>query len=280
MIADLSMREAIRWLGKELEGAGFRAWDATEDGVHYRRVTEGAGWCSPAGCWPESWPPGALGCLRVFWHPDPAYQRDYRNKTIPAGAAEHWQASTEALLAALHGLGLGAALTGPPRTPDRHSSADLLVWEPGPETPSEWPPPGAWEGVPPTRPNFVDGWRGWKDPGPGDEVGRVLRGLTRRREAEGRTETGRVSVGDHDSVLWPPGAHACARVLWHPDKEYARAVDGSLTAAAFEYWCEGTRQLQDDLTTFGYQSRTAWTHPAAVRDFAVVVAWRGERPSS
>ncbi|MFD7828454.1 hypothetical protein [Kitasatospora sp. NPDC059803] len=280
MIAELSMHDAVRWLGRELGGAGFRAWDVKEDGVRYTRVTEGIGWCQPAGAGTESWPPGALGCLRVFWYPDPVYQRDYRKKTIPAGAAEHWQTSTEALLAVLHGLGLGAARTGPPRTPDRHSFAALLVWEPGPDTPAEWPPPGAWEGVPPTRPNFVDGWPGWKDRGPGDEVSWALRDLARQREAEGRTKTGRVSVADHDGVLWPPGAHACACVHWHPDKEHVRAADGSLSAAAFEHWCEGTSRLQDDLAALGYESRTAWTHPAEVRDFAVVLAWRGARSSS
>ncbi|MGA5822170.1 hypothetical protein ACPC54_30425 [Kitasatospora sp. NPDC094028] len=280
MIAELSMRDAVRWLSKELEGAGFRAWDATEDGVHYTRTTEGTGWCQPAGAGPESWPPGALGCLRVFWHPDPAYQRDHRKKTIPAGAAKHWQASTEALLAVLHGLGLGAAMTGPPRTPDRHSSADLLVWEPGPDTPAEWPPPGAWAGVPPIRPNFVDGWHRWNDPSPEDEVGRALRDLTRQRESEGGTEIGRVVVGEQDGVLWPPGAHACARVHWHPDKEHARAADGSLAAAAFEHWHEGVGRLQEDLAVLGYQSCTAWTHPVAGKDFAVVLAWRVERPSS
>ncbi|MFF4926084.1 hypothetical protein ACFY4B_36395 [Kitasatospora sp. NPDC001261] len=279
MIADLSMNDAMRWLNKELATAGFRAWEVVKDG-RYRQVTEGTGWCQAAGVWPECWPPGVLGCLRVIWTPDPAYQRDDRTGRIPAGAAEHWQESTGALLAAVRALGLGAALTGPHRTPERFTSAELLVWEPGLETPAEWPPPGAWEGVPPTRPNWVDGWHRWGSD-PREELAWALRQVRKARKAEGRRTIGKVSAGDLDGVLWPPGAHARARVLWHPEPPHERGAGGLLPEAAATHWHDGIAQLRDDLTSLGYQSRTAWGHRAARRtNFAVVLAWRGALPAA
>ncbi|WP_369185825.1 hypothetical protein [Streptomyces sp. Y1] len=281
MIAELSLYEGIRWLGKALSAAGFRSWDVTDDGLHYRQVTEGVGWSQPAGVRPEAWPPGALGCLRVSWIPDPAYQRDCRTGHVPSGAAEHWQASTKALLGVLRELGLGAAVTGPPRTAETHTSAELLVWQPGPDTPAQWSPPGAWAGVPPTRPNHVDGWPRWNEPDPCREVADALRVRARKREVEGQPAIGSVSVRDQDGVLWPPGAHACVCALWCLAEGHRRDASGPRSAASQLHWHGGIGQLQDDLSALGYQSRTAWEHHAATREgFARVLVWRGARPAA
>ncbi|MFE4515457.1 hypothetical protein ACFRMQ_14845 [Kitasatospora sp. NPDC056783] len=54
-----------------------------------------------------------------------------------------------------------------------------------------------------------------------------------------------------------------------------------MSTDALLHWHDGIRQLQDDLTALGYQSRTAWTHRAVLKaNQASVLAWRGELPAA
>ncbi|BAJ30476.1 MULTISPECIES: hypothetical protein [Kitasatospora] len=279
----LGPREARHWLETELGRLGYdrKRPEYTEDGRHFRPVLGTPGWCMVIWAPPETWPPGALACWRVVWHPAAEFSRDSR-KEVPKGAAGHWEESTAAVLAALRSLGLQAAVTGPHRGSERFGSRAFLAWELPPGAVADWPPAGAWDGVPPTRPNFIDGWPQWAEgPAPGDEVAGALRAVAERRRGAGVADIGRRSVLDTDSPLWPPGAHMSAHVTWWPDPEFARAYGEPLPPAAAEHWRAGVGQLLGDLAAIGrYQFRTAWEHPGARHDGAGVIVWRGpSRPS-
>ncbi|CAN3978224.1 hypothetical protein [Kitasatospora purpeofusca] len=277
MIESQDRHAAVRMLNAHLAKSGLAAYDRTTDGLHFTRVTHGLGWCQAAATPPEAWPPGATQCLRVFWYPDPAFQRDPRTGRVPAGATSHWTTGAEAALAAVRALGFRAAVTGPPQQPERNTSVDILIWQPGPGTPQEWPPAGAWDAVPPTRPNFVDGWPRWPDRTPQQEIRHVLRNARTQRQVADCPAVGEATAWPADGALWPPFAFACARVVWQPDVRFARRPDGTVPAGAAEHRQDGLRQMHNDLRTAGYRVQQAQTPPPDQHDWIAVLAWRGNR---
>ncbi|MDT9682041.1 hypothetical protein RND61_08125 [Streptomyces sp. TRM76323] len=249
----------------DLAALGLTPLYTRRDGHHARSLPDGLGWCRARYAPEEAWPPGADLCVIVEWHPDVRYRRDHSTGRVPAGAAEHWRERVAATVQALRSRGYAAAVTGPPRGPHLVPREEILCWRTPPGTPVWHPPPGAWDDVPPTRPNYEHGFH---RPGETDPVRDVetLLGLRledttllgpRTRPDPHPDRRPRVVVRRASAVLWPPGAHRCVRVVWTPAPAYRRRDDGTVPEGAADHWDTGIRRVHSALRAAGHQVRTA-----------------------
>ncbi|MBT2490669.1 hypothetical protein J7E96_19540 [Streptomyces sp. ISL-96] len=270
-------RAGVALVEHHLDALGLAPTHTKRDGVSYRTLPEGLGWCQALYAPEEGWPPGADLCVIVRWHPDRAYRRDGGTGRVPVGAEEHWRERTRATIAALGSVGFCAAVTGPPRAPRLHAQEDILVWRMPEGQESMWPPFQAWDGSAPARPNFDQPGYRYPERDPLRLVDAVLN--TARDQWPGK-ELGRFYTVDAPAVLWPPHAESCVRVLWQPDPQFRRLPDGTVPAGAEEHWRTGISRIKSDLKAAGYHVRQAerGTSPALDEDAGLLV-WRGGWPS-
>ena len=212
-----------------------------------RTIPVGTGWCRALPVPEEAWPAAAELCVIVDWYPDEAYQRDTRKNRTPAGADAHWQNRIAATTEALRSIGYVAEQCGPPRTPNYHPRAELLVYRMPPGVPAPAWPANAWPSTP-ARPVFNDRP---SYPTPREMIDDTLRTAQisyadYRAGRPCRAGAGCVARSITQS-LWPPSATACALVMWHPDPDHV----GDLA----DHWETGTALVTQALNEAGLETR-------------------------
>ncbi|MEU0664141.1 hypothetical protein [Streptomyces lavendulocolor] len=266
-------QDAVARVDKHLQALGLAPTHTMRDGVSYRTLPEGKGWCQALYAPEEAWPPGATLCVVVRWHPDKAYRRNSNTGNVPSGAVEHWRERTRATVAAVQTAGFQAAVTGPPRAPSLHANEDILVWRVPRGRDRMWPPLFAWDDAEPARPNFVQPDYRYPERNPLHLVEAVLNTARRQWPA---ADLGRVCTVTAPAVIWPPRAETCVRVLWQPSKRYERLPDGTVPPGADEHWEAGIGRVRQDLKAAGYRVRGAERPMSpATDDDAGLLVWRG-----
>ncbi|GAA1979207.1 hypothetical protein [Kitasatospora viridis] len=251
------------------------------DAQGHRVLPKGLGWCQALQAPEECWPDGAELCVVVNWYPDvahrPQYSNDYRKRTIPTGAAAHWEKRIAATVAALESLGYVAEFHSDLWTPTHHPGAEILVYRmaPGVEPPRK--PANAWATYGPARPNFEYGIN--KAAYEQERVRRVLEAarLMMQNYVYGERPLEKVPsrigkgcvVWDLKPTLRPLGAVDCAHVAWFPDPQLARYQ---------EHWTEAQTLITATLREDGYATRARkepWGPGSASLG---IVAWKNVEP--
>ncbi|MGW6462076.1 hypothetical protein ACWF94_40150 [Streptomyces sp. NPDC055078] len=251
-------RTGTALVNHQLGRLGLGETYTTRDGIAYRALPEGAGWCRADGVPEPAWPRGADLCVLVNWYPDAAFRRDDTTGKVPEGAEQHWAERVAATAVALESIGYVAEETGPPRTPHHHANAELLVYRMPQGVPPRRQPADAWKGWPPARPNWISGHYRYPGIAPDSEIHRVLQDAKLTWEepyyAEPRVESGPCFVQSITQTLWPPGSSRCALVVWQPAAGFRRSTKtGDVPPGAAEHWASGTARVVDVLEQNGYR---------------------------